>query len=83
MITTEQRIKRVVYDVLGAYLYDPDNSDDIKKSYSFYADFHADSLDHLELVIALEEEFGTEIPDEVAERFKTVGDVVGYFEGRG
>jgi acyl carrier protein len=49
----------------------------------FIEDLGADSLDTVELVMAFEEEFGAEIPDEDAEKLQTVGDVVKYIEERG
>ncbi len=49
----------------------------------FSDDLGADSLDQVELVMALEEEFGTEIPDNVAEKIQTVGDAIKYIEEQG
>lgn len=54
--------------------------EEIKPEASFIEDLGADSLDTVELVMALEEEFEIEIPDEVAEKIKTVGDVFKYIE---
>jgi acyl carrier protein len=53
---------------------------DVKNEASFIDDLGADSLDTVELVMALEEEFGLEIPDEDAEKIVTVGDAVKYIE---
>ncbi len=57
--------------------------EDIKPEASFIDDLGADSLDTVELVMALEEEFDTEIPDEEAEKIKTVQDVYTYIEANG
>ena len=54
--------------------------DDVTEDASFVDDLGADSLDIVELVMALEEEFGISIPDEEAENIKTVGDAVAYIE---
>jgi len=56
------------------------NEDDITMDSSFLDDLNADSLDLVELMMALEDELDTEIPDEEAEGFKTVGDVVKYLK---
>jgi acyl carrier protein len=55
----------------------------IKPEASFIDDLGADSLDIVELVMAMEEEFDLEIPDEDAEKLKTVQDVTSYIEGKG
>ena len=68
------RIKKIIVEQLGV------NEDQIKPEAKFIEDLGADSLDTVELVMALEEEFGTEIPDEEAEKLKSVGDVVKYIE---
>ena len=68
------RIKKIIVEQLGV------NSDQIKPDAKFIEDLGADSLDTVELVMALEEEFGTEIPDEEAEKLQSVGDVVKYIE---
>ncbi len=67
-----EKVKKVVVEQLGV------NETEIKKESSFVDDLGADSLDTVELVMALEEAFGTEIPDEDAEKIKTVGDTVAY-----
>lgn len=67
-----EKVKKVVVEQLGV------NEAEIKKESSFVDDLGADSLDTVELVMALEEAFGTEIPDEDAEKIKTVGDTVAY-----
>lgn len=56
------------------------NEDEITMDSSFLDDLNADSLDLVELMMALEDELDTEIPDEEAEGFKTVGDVVKYLK---
>ena len=72
--STEDRIKKIVVDQLGV------NADQITPEAKFIEDLGADSLDTVELVRALEEEFGNEIPDEEAEKLTTVGDVIQYIE---
>ena len=72
--STEDRIKKIVVDQLGG------NADQITPEAKFIEDLGADSLDTVELVMALEEEFGNEIPDEEAEKLTTVGDVIQYIE---
>jgi acyl carrier protein len=66
MENIEQRVKKIVAEQLGV------NEGDVKDSSSFVNDLGADSLDTVELVMALEEEFETEIPDEEAEKITTV-----------
>ena len=72
--STEDRIKKIVVDQLGV------NADQITPEAKFIEDLGADSLDTVELVMALEEEFGNEIPDEEAEKLTPVGDVIQYIE---
>ena len=72
--STEDRLKKIVVDQLGV------NADQITPEAKFIEDLGADSLDTVELVMALEEEFGNEIPDEEAEKLTTVGDVIQYIE---
>jgi acyl carrier protein len=67
-----ERVKKVVAEQLGA------NEADIKPESSFVDDLGADSLDTVELVMALEEEFECEIPDEEAEKITTVQQAVDY-----
>ncbi len=68
----ELKVKSIIADQLGV------GEDEIKQESSFIEDLGADSLDIVELVMAMEEEFEVEIPDEEAENIKTVGDAVNY-----
>ncbi len=72
--TIEQRVKEIIVEQLGV------NADQVTPEAKFVEDLGADSLDIVELIMALEEEFGSEIPDEQAEKLLTVGDVVKYIE---
>ena len=72
MENIEQRVKKIVAEQLGV------NEADIKNESSFVDDLGADSLDTVELVMALEEEFECEIPDEDAEKITTVQQAVDY-----
>jgi len=67
-----EQVKKVVVEQLGVA------EAEVKKESSFVDDLGADSLDTVELVMALEEAFSTEIPDEEAEKIKTVGNTVSY-----
>lgn len=69
-----ERVKKVVIEQLNV------EEDQIKPEASFQQDLGADSLDTVELVMALEEEFGCEIPDEEAEKIATIQDAVNYIE---
>ena len=68
----EAKVKSIIADQLGV------GEDEIKAESSFIEDLGADSLDIVELVMAMEEEFEVEIPDEEAENIKTVQDAVNY-----
>jgi acyl carrier protein len=68
----EAKVKSIIADQLGV------GEDEIKGESSFIEDLGADSLDIVELVMAMEEEFEVEIPDEEAENIKTVGDAINY-----
>ena len=68
------RVKKIVVDNLGV---DPDK---VTENASFIEDLGADSLDTVELVMAFEEEFGIEIPDDAAEKIQTVGDAIGFIK---
>jgi acyl carrier protein len=72
MENIEQRVKKIVAEQLGV------NEADIKNDSSFVDDLGADSLDTVELVMALEEEFECEIPDEEAEKITTVQQAIDY-----
>ena len=72
MENIEQRVRKIVSEQLGV------NEADIKNESSFVDDLGADSLDTVELVMALEEEFETEIPDDVAEKITTVQQAIDY-----
>jgi acyl carrier protein len=69
-------IKEVVVEQLSV------NADEVKEDAKFVEDLGADSLDVVELVMALEEKFDIEIPDEEAEKIQTVADVVAYVENK-
>ncbi|MCB1424252.1 MAG: acyl carrier protein [Zhengella sp.] len=68
------RVKKIVVEHLGV------DADKVNEGASFIDDLGADSLDTVELVMAFEEEFGVEIPDDAAETILTVGDAVKYIE---
>jgi acyl carrier protein len=70
----EARVKKIVVEHLGV------EEDKVSKDASFIDDLGADSLDTVELVMAFEEEFGVEIPDDAAETILTVGDAVRFLE---
>ena len=74
MENLEQRVKKIVAEQLGV------NEADVKSESSFVNDLGADSLDTVELVMALEEEFECEIPDEEAEKITTVQQAVDYIK---
>ena len=73
--TTEERVIQIVCDNLGV------NKEQVTRTTSFTEDIGADSLDIVELVMELEEEFEITIPDEAAEKIKTVGEAIDYIEG--
>ena len=72
--TVEQRIRDIIVEQLGV------NADQVTSEAKFIEDLGADSLDTVELIMALEEEFGIEVPDEEAEKLQSVGDVIKYIE---
>ncbi|HEX3652825.1 MAG TPA: acyl carrier protein [Rhizomicrobium sp.] len=74
MSDTAERVKKIVVEHLNV---DPDK---VVENASFIEDLGADSLDTVELVMAFEEEFGIEIPDDAAESIVTVGDAVKYID---
>lgn len=70
------RLKKLITENLGV------EEDAITEEASFSEDLNADSLDVVELIMAIEEEFGIEVPDEDAENIKTVGDAVKYIQSK-
>ncbi|CAM3641000.1 MULTISPECIES: acyl carrier protein [Oceanospirillales] len=72
MSTIEERVKKIVCEQLGV------KEEEVSNESSFVEDLGADSLDTVELVMALEEEFETEIPDEEAEKITTVQEAIDY-----
>ncbi|MET0544981.1 MAG: acyl carrier protein [Caulobacterales bacterium] len=76
MATVFERVKKIVVDHLEA------SPEKVTDKANFIDDLGADSLDRVELVMAFEEEFSIEIPDEAAERIETVGDAVSFIESK-
>jgi acyl carrier protein len=74
--TVAQRVKDIIAEQLG------NKPEQVTPEAKFIEDLGADSLDTVELVMALEEEFGVEIPDDSAEALQTVGQVIKYMEER-
>ncbi|WP_428075596.1 acyl carrier protein [Candidatus Avelusimicrobium luingense] len=70
----QERVKNIIVEQLGV------EADQVKPEAQFVNDLGADSLDTVELIMALEEEFDIEIPDEKAEKIKTVGEAIEYIE---
>ncbi|MEO0383346.1 MAG: acyl carrier protein [Pseudomonadota bacterium] len=75
MSDVADRVKKIVVEHLGV------EADKVEQKASFIDDLGADSLDTVELVMAFEEEFNVEIPDDMAETILTVGDAVKFLEG--
>ena len=73
----EDKVKEIIVEQLGV------NAEQVTPEASFIEDLGADSLDTVELVMAFEEEFGAEIPDEDAEKLTTVGAVISYLKEKG
>lgn len=73
----DEKVKEIIVEQLGV------NADQATMEASFIDDLGADSLDTVELVMAFEEEFGAEIPDEDAEKLTTVGSVIQYLKEKG
>ena len=73
-MSIEERVKRIIVEQLGV------KEEDVKPEASFVEDLGADSLDTVELVMALEEEFDIEIPDEEAEKITTVQSAIDYVQ---
>ena len=76
MSSVADKVKKIVVEQLGV------SEDQVTPEAKFIEGLGADSLDQVELVMALEEEFGSEIPDEDAEKLTTVGDAIKYVEGK-
>ncbi|MCX5686257.1 MAG: acyl carrier protein [Candidatus Omnitrophota bacterium] len=74
MDVSQDKIRQIIADQLGV------KKEEVTDNAKFVDDLGADSLDTVELVMALEEEFGVEIPDEEAEKLATVGDALRYIE---
>ncbi|HIQ48098.1 MAG TPA: acyl carrier protein [Aquifex aeolicus] len=73
-MSLEDRVKEIIAEQLGV------EKEKITPEAKFVEDLGADSLDVVELIMAFEEEFGIEIPDEDAEKIQTVGDVIAYLK---
>ena len=76
MSETADRVKKIVVEHLGV------EADKVTEDASFIDDLGADSLDIVELVMEFEKEFNIDIPDEDAEKLRTVGDALGYLNGK-
>lgn len=74
MAVSQDKVRQIIADQLGV------KREEVMDNAKFVDDLGADSLDTVELVMALEEEFGIEIPDEDAEKLATVGDALRYIE---
>jgi acyl carrier protein len=77
IMSLEAKVKDIIVEQLGV------NADQVVEGASFIEDLGADSLDTVELVMAFEEEFGAEIPDEDAEKLTSVGGVISYLKEKG
>lgn len=77
MSDVEQKVKDIIVEQLGV------KREQVTENASFIDDLGADSLDTVELVMALEEAFNVEIPDEEAEKIKTVGEAINYVNNHG
>jgi len=77
MSEISEKVKSIVAEQLGVKI------EEVKEDAKFIDDLGADSLDTVELVMALEEEFGAEIPDEDAEKLTTVGEAIAYISEKG
>jgi acyl carrier protein len=73
-MSVEERVKKIIVEQLGV------SADEVNAESAFVEDLGADSLDTVELVMAFEEEFDIEIPDEDAEKISKVGDAIAYIE---
>lgn len=72
---TFEKVKKIVIEQLGV-----EDADSVKLETSMMKDLDADSLDAVEIIMALEDEFGISVPDEDAEGFKNIGDIVKYID---
>lgn len=72
---TFEKVKKIVIEQLGV-----DDADSVSLETSLMKDLEADSLDAVEIIMALEDEFGISVPDEDAEGFKNIGDIVKYID---
>jgi acyl carrier protein len=72
-----EKVKEIIIDQLGL-----DEDVTIERKTSMMKDLEADSLDAVEIIMAFEDEFDIEIPDEEAEKFDNIGDIVDYIEGK-
>lgn len=75
-MSVEERVSQLIVDQLGVSM------EEIKPEVSFLDDLGADSLDIVELVMAMEEEFDIEIPDDDAEKIRTIGDAFAYIKDK-
>jgi acyl carrier protein len=76
MASTEDRVRDIIIELLGV------DADKVKPAARFREDLEADSLDLVELIMAIEEEFGGEISDEEAQKITTVGEAITYIDTR-
>lgn len=76
MSLVAEKVKKIVVDQLGV------SEDQVTADAKFIEDLGADSLDLVELVMAFEDEFGSDIPDEDSEKLVTVGDAISYIDGK-
>ena len=76
MMTTEQQVMDIVVDQLGV------DREELTAGKAFIEDLNADSLDLTELIMTFEESFGCEIPEDEAEKLKTIGDVITYIDSK-
>jgi acyl carrier protein len=75
-VAAQDRVSEIIVEQLGV------SAEEIKPEASFIDDLGADSLDIVELVMAMEEEFDVEIPDEDAEKIQTIGSAIAYLKGK-
>ena len=75
-MSVEERVKKIIVEQLGA------SADEVVAESAFVEDLGADSLDVVELVMAIEEAFGIEVPDDDAENIRTIADICDYVEAR-